>query len=114
MAGFLINRLVGIAFGIIVPLSLALGVLAGMREGSVLDRSISVFSIVPTSIPEFASGVFLVVVFVVWLGWLPGTSPLSSGAGWSIPSQMILPVLVLVLYDSGYVVRMVRGSMAEV
>lgn len=106
--------LAGIAFAIIVPLSLTLGVLAGMREGSVLDRAISIFSIVTTSIPEFASGVFLVVVFVVWLGWLPGTSPLTSGGGWSVPSQMILPVLVLVLYDSGYVVRMVRGSMAEV
>jgi peptide/nickel transport system permease protein len=106
--------LAGIAFAIIVPLSLTLGVLAGMREGSFLDRTISIFSIVTTSIPEFASGVFLVVVFVVWLGWLPGTSPLTSGAGWSVASQMILPVLVLVLYDSGYVVRMVRGSMAEV
>jgi peptide/nickel transport system permease protein len=106
--------LAGIAFAMIVPLSLTLGVLAGMREGSVLDRAISIFSIVTTSIPEFASGVFLVVVFVVWLGWLPGTSPLTSGGGWSVPSQMILPVLVLVLYDSGYVVRMVRGSMAEV
>jgi peptide/nickel transport system permease protein len=106
--------LAGIAFGIIVPLSLLLGVLAGMREGSWIDRSISIFSIVATSIPEFASGVFLVVIFVVWLGLLPGTSPLSTIAGWSIASQLILPVLVLVLYDSGYVVRMVRGSMAEV
>jgi len=84
--------LAGIAFAIIVPLSLTLGVLAGMREGSLLDRAISIFSIVTTSIPEFASGVFLVVVFVVWLGWLPGTSPLTSGAGWSVASQMILPV----------------------
>jgi peptide/nickel transport system permease protein len=106
--------LAGTAFAIIVPLSLLLGVLAGMREGSWIDRTISIFSIVATSIPEFASGVFLVVIFVVWLGLLPGTSPLSTLAGWSIGSQLILPVLVLVLYDSGYVVRMVRGSMAEV
>lgn len=106
--------LAGLAFAIIVPLSLALGILAGMREGSVLDRSISVFGIVTTSVPEFASGVFLVAIFVVWLGWLPGTSPLETGAGWPIWSQLILPVAVLVLYDTGYVVRMVRGSMAEV
>ena len=106
--------LAGIAFALIVPVSLVLGVLAGMREGSVLDRTISVFGIVTTSIPEFASGVFLVAIFVVVLGWLPGTSPLDPGSGWPIWSQLILPVAVLVLYDAGYVVRMVRGSMAEV
>lgn len=106
--------LAGLAFALIVPLSLVLGILAGMREGSVLDRTISVFGIVTTSVPEFASGVFLVAIFVVWLGWLPGTSPLETSAGWPIWSQLILPVVVLVLYDTGYVVRMVRGSMAEV
>lgn len=106
--------LAGLAFALIVPLSLLLGILAGMREGSVLDRTISVFGIVTTSVPEFASGVFLVAIFVVWLGWLPGTSPLETSAGWPIWSQLILPVVVLVLYDTGYVVRMVRGSMAEV
>src|SRR5262249_30207423 len=45
-----------LAFAIIVPASIILGVLAGMREGSLLDRSISVASIVTTSVPEFASG----------------------------------------------------------
>jgi peptide/nickel transport system permease protein len=106
--------LAGIAFAIIVPLSLFLGVLAGMREGSWLDRTISVFGIVTTSVPEFASAVFLVAVFVGELGWLPGTSPLDTDGGWPIWSQLVLPVTVLVLYDSGYVLRMVRGSMAEV
>ena len=106
--------LAGIAFALIVPISLTLGILAGMREGGVLDRSISVFGIVATSVPEFASGVFLVSIFVVLLGWLPGTSPLTTGAGWPVWSQMILPVAVLVLYDSGYLIRMVRGSMVDV
>ena len=106
--------LAGLAFAIIVPLSLTLGILAGMREGGVLDRSISVFGIVATSVPEFASGVFLVAIFVVWLGWLPGTSPLTGSTGWPIWTQLVLPVIVLVLYDSGYLIRMVRGSMADV
>ena len=106
--------LAGIAFAIIVPLSLTLGILAGMREGGILDRTISVFGIVATSVPEFASGVFLVAVFVVALGWLPGTSPLRAEAGWPVWTQLVLPVSVLVLYDSGYLVRMVRGSMVDV
>jgi len=106
--------LAGVAFAIIVPLSILLGISAGMREGSFLDRSISVASIVTTSVPEFASGVFLASIFVIWLGWLPGTSPLDTGAGWSIWQQLVLPVCVMVLYDLGYVVRMVRASMVEV
>jgi peptide/nickel transport system permease protein len=106
--------LAGLAFAFIVPLSLLLGIIAGMREGSFVDRTISVASVVITSVPEFASGVILAAIFAVWLGWLPGTSPLDAGSGWSIASQLVLPVAVLALYDSGYVARMVRTSMAEV
>ena len=103
--------LAGVTFVLMVLIALTLGVLAGMKEGSLQDRAISVFSIVTTSIPEYASAVFLVGVFVFWLGWLPGTSSMTSGFD---PVQMILPVLVLTLYGFGYVARMTRASMAEV
>jgi peptide/nickel transport system permease protein len=99
------------ALGIIVPMSLILGVLAGMREGAVLDRIISLVSILTTSIPEFASAVFIAAIFVFWLGWLPGTSGMING--WN-PVELILPASVLVLYDFGYITRMTRASMAEV
>src|SRR5215470_15020266 len=103
-----------VAFVLIVPLSIALGVAAGMREGSVLDRGIVLGSAVLASIPEFALGVFLASIFVVTLGWLPGTAMLQAGGGWSIAAQMVLPVAVIVLFDMGYVVSMVRASMVEV
>ncbi len=99
------------ALGIIVPMSLILGVLVGMREGAVLDRIISLVSILTTSIPEFASAVFIAAIFVFWLGWLPGTSGMING--WN-PVELILPASVLVLYDFGYITRMTRASMAEV
>ena len=98
-------------FAIMIPLSLCLGVLAGMREGSMMDRTISFISILTTSVPEFASATFLVALFVFKLGWLPGTSAMTGGFSWK---EMILPVMVLVLYDFGYVARMTRASMAEV
>jgi peptide/nickel transport system permease protein len=98
-------------FAILVPLSLTLGVLAGMREGSVLDRAISITSIITTSVPEFASAVFLSAIFVFGLGVLPGTSGMTNGFD---PLQLFLPVMVLILYDVGYVTRMTRASMAEV
>lgn len=106
--------LAAIAFAIILPLSMGFGILSGMHEGSSLDRTLSYTGITLTSIPEFASGVMLMGIFVVWLGWLPGTSPLLALPEWSIAEQYVLPVLVLVLYDFGYVARMVRGSMVEV
>jgi peptide/nickel transport system permease protein len=98
-------------FAIMIPLSLTLGILAGMREGSKLDRSISVSGIVTTSVPEFASAVFLAAIFVFWLKWLPGTSSMSDGFNFK---ELILPIMVLVIYDFGYVARMTRASMAEV
>ncbi len=106
--------LAAIAFAIMVPLSILFGISAGMRESSKLDRTISVASIVTTSVPEFASGVFLASIFVIGLGWLPGTATLDTGTGWPIAAQLVLPVMVIVLYDLGYVVRMVRASMVEV
>jgi peptide/nickel transport system permease protein len=106
--------LAGIAFAIMVPLSTVLGVLAGMREGGALDRTISVVSIATTSIPEFASGVFLGTIFVILLGVLPGTSTLETAGGWPVWMQFILPVSVVLLYYVGYLVRMVRASMVEV
>src|SRR5215471_7435520 len=106
--------LAAIAFACIVPFSVLLGVAAGMREASRVDRAISLFSTIIASIPEFALGVFLATIFVVWLGWLPGTATLVAGGGWSVASQFVLPVAVIVLFDSGYVVSMVRASMVEV
>lgn len=106
--------LAGLSFLVIVPFSILFGVLAGMRERSPLDRSVSVFSSVCASIPEFAMGVFLLAIFVVWLGLLPGTSPLTNSGGWPIWSQFVLPVLVVTLYDAGYLISMIRQSMVEV
>ena len=104
--------ILGVAtFAVMIPLSLILGVLSGMREGSKLDHSISVTSIVTTSVPEFASAVFITAILVFWLKLLPGTSTMSDGFD---IVQLILPAMVLIIYDFGYVTRMTRASMAEV
>jgi len=103
-----------VSFLFIVPLSMLLGIAAGMREGSALDRVILLASAVLASVPEFAMGVFLASIFVVSLRWLPGTATLQPGGSWPIAVQLILPVAVIVLFDMGYVVSMVRASMVEV
>jgi peptide/nickel transport system permease protein len=106
------TAMLGLAtFTVMIPLSLTLGVLAGMRAGSWQDRLISFISIITTSVPEYASAVLLSAIFVFGLGWLPGTSSMADGFAWR---ELILPTAVLVLYDFGYVTRMTRASMAEV
>jgi peptide/nickel transport system permease protein len=106
------SALLGLAtFSVMIPLSLTLGVLAGMCEGSWHDRLISILSVITTSVPEYASAVLLSAIFVFGLGWLPGTSSMTDGFAWG---ELILPTAVLVLYDFGYVTRMTRASMVEV
>jgi peptide/nickel transport system permease protein len=103
--------LAGAAMLAMVPLSLALGILAGVREGSAIDRSVSVLAIVTTSLPEFASAVFLTAIFVFGLHLLPGVSTMASGFH---IDELVLPVAVLVLTSAGYIARMTRASMVEV
>lgn len=97
-------------FTVMIPFSLTLGVLAGMREGSLQDRLISLLSILTTSVPEFASAVLLSALFVFGLAWLPGTSAMADGFNWQ---ELVLPTAVLVLYDFGYVARMTRASIGR-
>ncbi len=103
--------LAGIALAVMTPLALTLGVLAGMREGSTLDRVISFFAIATTSIPQFASAVFLSGIFVFWLHLLPGASPMTAGFAWR---ELVMPVAVLV--SSAYVrtARMKGASFTRV
>src|SRR5258708_233271 len=59
--------LAGIAFIFVMPLALALGMIAGLNEGKFIDRLLSITSLVATAMPEFASGIFLILIFSTWL-----------------------------------------------
>jgi peptide/nickel transport system permease protein len=113
---------------VMVPASLVLGVLAGMREGSRTDRALSTFAIITTATPEYVSGVILVALFAFPTG---GLSPILAEWGWidgktlflgSATSALdditfwnfTLPVMTIALYGIGYIARMTRASMTEV
>jgi peptide/nickel transport system permease protein len=107
--------LAAIAFAIIMPLALLLGLFAGLYEGKWIDRVLSVGGLVATATPEFASGVFLILIFASWLKILPGSVVTSSGGGvLANPAQLVLPILTLTLAELGYVLRITRASMVEV
>lgn len=100
---------------LMVPTALLLGVLAGMREGSRLDRSLSTVSILTTATPEYVSGVIFIAVFAssaVGLKWFKATATSAmEGANFE---NFFLPVLTIALYGMGYIARMTRASMTEV
>ncbi|KRS13354.1 peptide ABC transporter permease [Roseovarius atlanticus] len=100
---------------LMVPSALILGVLAGMREGSKLDRTLSTFSIGTTATPEYVSGVLFIAVFAssaVGLKWFKGTA--TSAMDNITFENFFLPVLTIAVYGMGYIARMTRASMAEV
>ncbi|TDE38416.1 ABC transporter permease [Antarcticimicrobium sediminis] len=100
---------------LMVPSALLVGVLAGMREGSPLDRTLSTFSIVTTATPEYVSGVIFIAVFAsstVGLKWFKGTA--TSAMESANFENFFLPVLTIALYGMGYIARMTRASMTEV
>ncbi|MFQ5611839.1 MAG: ABC transporter permease [Anaerolineae bacterium] len=107
--------LAGIAFVIVMPLSLVLGLVAGLNEGEFVDRVLSISSLVATATPQFASGIFLILVFATWLDLVPGAVVLPPGTSvFDRPQSLILPVATLTLVELGYVLRITRASMVEV
>ena len=107
--------LAGLGFVFMIPLGLALGCIAGITENRLPDRIISLTSSIFVSVPSFASGFFLIVIFSLWLNWFPGVSMPDPEAGlFESAKKLILPVLVLALDEIGYLARMTRVSMAEV
>ncbi|MBS1249598.1 MAG: Glutathione transport system permease protein GsiC [Chloroflexi bacterium] len=107
--------LAGVAFAVIMPLALFLGILAGINEGKPLDRFISITSLGATATPEFVTGIFLILIFGIWLKWLPAVALFTSAdAIFENPKLLALPVLTLTAVELGYIARMTRASMVEV
>jgi peptide/nickel transport system permease protein len=107
-------KLAALAFIVVVPLGILGGVVAALNVGRGLDRVISVVGLSATTVPEFVSGIVVIVVFGVELKVLPVTA--SAGAGASVLSQLdhlILPAVPLVLILFGYIARMARAGTIE-
>jgi peptide/nickel transport system permease protein len=95
---------------VMVPSALVVGILAGMREGSMLDRSLSVTAITSTSAPEYVTGIVFTVIFASWLGLFSGV----ARAGDVTFENFTLPVITMAFYGMGYIARLTRASMVEV
>jgi peptide/nickel transport system permease protein len=107
--------LAAIAFVVIMPIAVVLGIVSALKEGRLLDRVIALSTLTATSIPEIATAIFLLVIFVAWLGVLPGATVIPPGESLlENPKFFVLPVLTLTLIEVGYVARITRASMIDV
>jgi peptide/nickel transport system permease protein len=98
-----------------VPLAIFLGVVTGLWRDKPVDLAFSTLAIFAMTIPEFVSATVLILVFSVWLGWLPGIVLTSANAPVSeFFPEIILPVLVLTMVMTAHILRMVRSSVIEV
>ncbi|UXU74503.1 MULTISPECIES: oligopeptide ABC transporter permease OppB [unclassified Paracoccus (in: a-proteobacteria)] len=97
----------GIAFVVAVAVGVSLGVAAAIRQNSWLDYLAVGVSIGAQVLPNFVMAPILVLIFTLWLGWLPG-------GGWGGPIYWIMPVLALSTSFMASIARITRSSMLEV
>jgi peptide/nickel transport system permease protein len=107
--------LAAFAFLFSIPIAILLGVIAGLNEGKLIDRVISIGGLITAGSPDFATGILLIIVFALWLKILPGAAVFTSeDAILKDPRLLVLPVLTASLVEIGYVLRITRASVVEV
>jgi oligopeptide transport system permease protein len=105
-------QLGGLAFLLALALGIPAGVVAARRANTWVDASIMGVSLVGISVPNFVVAPLLVLVFAIYLDWLPAMA-VEAGSGMGL-RNMVLPVIALALPQIAYIARITRSSMLEV
>lgn len=100
--------LISLVFGI------ALGCIAALKPGSVLDTVLGVTSVAFITTPAFVVAIFLLLIFSLQLHWLPVTGAGDPGDPLDRLSHMVLPATALSIGWIGYLARLIRASLLEV
>lgn len=107
--------LAGAALLFTVPVSLLLGIVAGLNKNRWPDTIISLVTLAGVAQPEFVTGTFLVAIFATWLHLLPATNTFDTSIGfWPTVQAFIMPVITLSLVLLAYIGRMTRTNMIDV
>ncbi|WP_272009294.1 ABC transporter permease [Roseovarius sp. ZX-A-9] len=103
------------ALAVGVPLAILLGVITGLWRDRPVDLILSTSAILAMTIPEFVSATVLILIFSVWLRWIPGivVAPADYPISAFFP-EIILPIIVLSMVMTAHILRMVRSSVIEV
>jgi peptide/nickel transport system permease protein len=109
---------VGLAYVFGILIAIPIGVISAYRQYSWFDQFGTLFSMIGFSVPTFFTGLLLIVIFSVKLGWLPSVYDTtlrvtSVETFWLQVRQMIMPVTVLALYNAAQISRFMRASMLD-
>ena len=96
-----------LAYLLALFIGLAAGIIAALRQNSAFDYGSMATAMLGLSVPNFVLGPILVIVFALWLYWLPP-------ARWGGISHLILPVITLAAIYAAYIARLTRAGMLEV
>lgn len=110
--------ILGTAYSLSVMLALPLGILAALTRTTWIDRLITTVAFAGFSLPTFFTGLLLIIIFSVRLGWLPfiydGTLAVEDwGSAWLAIKQAIMPISVLVLFQTAVLLRFIRAAVIE-
>lgn len=106
----------GLGFLLVFVLALLLGLFCAWREEKAADRIVCRIGTIISCIPEFWMALLLLLVFAVWLGWLPGSGAYSVGNAGSLADRakhLFLPLAVVVLGHLWYYAFQVRNRLLE-
>jgi len=102
------------AIGLAVLLGVPLGVFAATHRGSVADNVLAFISVAFIAVPSFVVAILLLLVFSIWLNWLPVLGAGNADYLWDQARRLILPMVALAVGWVGFIARLVRSSMLEV
>lgn len=102
------------ALSVGIPLSIFLGTVAGLRRDTWVDILFSTGAILAMTIPEFVAATILILVFAIWLGWVPAIvlTPADAQPLDFFP-EFILAAVVLTMLMVAHIMRMVRSSVID-
>jgi peptide/nickel transport system permease protein len=109
---------VGMGYLVGVILAIPIGIISAYKQYSVFDQVGTFIAMVGFSVPVFVTGVLLIIVFSVWLGWFPSIYDTTLRVtDWDSfvrqVKQMVMPVFVLALYNAAQISRFMRASMLD-
>jgi peptide/nickel transport system permease protein len=107
-------KLAAFAFVLVVPLAVIGGVIAALKRDRAVDRIITLTGLTLTVVPEFVTGIMLILVFGLWIDFLPVSANAPPGSG--VLTQLrylLLPALTLVILLFGYIARITRAGTIE-
>ena len=94
------------AMTIALAIAIPTGIVSAVGRGGILDRLARGLSLLGQALPAYWLGIMLIIVFAVWLRWLP-----AAGAG--SPAHLILPAITLGLWPTARISRVLRASLLE-